>query len=66
MSWLFGGVKKSKGMTTEQVEANLVDLIDMLNRKQEKLELDIDKLLKLAKQYGTKQKKSKGNATNMI
>jgi len=57
MSWLFGGVKKSKGMTTEQVEANLVDLIDMLNRKQEKLELDIDKLLKLAKQYGTKQKK---------
>ena len=57
MNRLFGGGKKSKGVTTEQAEAQLADTTEMLMKKQEKLERDIDHQLKMAKQYGTKQKK---------
>ena len=49
--------KKSKDVTTEQAEDELVDAKEMLNKKQEKLEQDIAHQVKMAKQYGTKQKK---------
>ena len=48
---------KSEDVTTEQAEAQLVDAKEMLNKKQEKLERDINHQVKMAKQHGTKQKK---------
>ena len=56
MHRFFGG-KKNKGVTTEEAEKQLQDTTEMLYKKQTKLENDIEKQLKLAKQYGTKNKK---------
>ena len=66
MKWLFRLGKKSNVLTTEQAEAQLVEATQMLNKKQEKLERDIDHQLKMAKHYGTKHKKRWKNSLENI